>query len=176
MTTMFAGTALSIALVVSANAVETPRSAVLARDLAAALTAKGLDAIATQYPNQPDRFVAALYFAGGQLLVVDARHPSAETIHARLQHQQFRDAYLDLQGTTDRASRWFLQDMSADGLCGGRNQAADILYQGAGTPVVFDGDWRKHDLSEKEYSEKWSATEQQYDRLLELLLVQAGRS
>jgi hypothetical protein len=176
MTVTFAAATLSIALVVSTAAVETPRSAVLARDLAAALTAKGLDAIATQYPNQPDRFVAALYFQGAQLLVVDAHHPSPESIHARLQHQQFRDAYIELQGTADRASRWFLQDMSADGLCGARNQAADILYQGAETTVVFDGDWKKHDVPEQEYSEKWSAAEHQYDRLLELLLAQIGRT
>jgi hypothetical protein len=176
MNTTLTATTLSIALIVSLNAAETPRSPVLARDLAAALSAKGLDAIATQYPNQPDRFVAALYFAGGQLLVVDARHPAAESIHARLQRQQFRDAYLDLQGTSDRASRWFLQDMNADGLCGGRNQVADILYQGTERPVVFDGDWKKHNLSEIEYSEEWSAAEQQYDRVLELLLAQIGRT
>jgi hypothetical protein len=148
------------------------RSATLAKQLTAALAEQRLEAIATQHPDEPDRFVAALFFPDTQMLVVSARYASPPLLQARLAHKQYRDVYLDLQGSPVPNSSVFFQDMNADGLCSSRDQTADILYDGSAAPTIFDGDWRKHNLSEKEYEEQRTAADERYSRLLEILLSQ----
>ena len=147
------------------------RSTALARELAKTLSSQQLDAIAAQDPEDPGRFVAAL-FAPGQLLVVSKRHVSPAAIQARLTQRQYRDVYLDLQASPATDGSWFLQDMQADGLCAGPDQIADILYTGADTSAVFDGNWKTHGASEKEYEHQLTAADQSYTRLLEILLRQ----
>jgi hypothetical protein len=65
----------------------------------------------------------------------------------------------------------FVQDMTADGLCHSRDQTADILYEGR-TTTIFDGDWKKHSVSEQEYERRLADADRRYSRLLELLLTQ----
>lgn len=148
------------------------RSETLAKQLTGTLTEQRLEAIATQHPDEPDRFVAALFFPNAQLLVVSARYTSPPLLQARLAHKQYRDVYLDLQGSPVPNSSVFFQDMNADGLCSSRDQTADILYDGSAAPTIFDGDWRKHNLSEKEYEQERTAADERYSRLLDILLAQ----
>jgi hypothetical protein len=150
---------------------EALRSATLAKQLATALTEQKAEAIAAQDPTESDRFVAALFFPNAQLLVVSARYASPPVLQARLAQKQYRDVYLDLQASAIPNSSVFFQDMNADGLCSECDQTADLLYEGSATPTVFDGDWRKHNLSEKQYEQQLAAADQQYSRLLELLLA-----
>ena len=145
------------------------RSAKLATNLTAALANQKLEAIAAEDPDDPGRFIAAL-LAPGQLLIISARPASPDTIQARLIHRQYRDIYLDLQGSTVSDGKWFLQDMQADGLCAGRDQVADIVYDANTAATVFDGDWKSHGWSEKEYQERLGTIDQRYSRLLEVLL------
>jgi hypothetical protein len=147
------------------------RSTALARELAKTLSSRQLDAIAAQDPDDAERFVAAL-FAPGQLLVVSKRHAVPAAIQARLTQRQYRDVYLDLQASPATDGSWFLQDMQADGLCAGRDQIADILYAGDDAAAVFDGNWKTHGASEKEYEQQLAAADQRYARLLEVLLRQ----
>jgi hypothetical protein len=148
------------------------RSATLAKQLAAALTEQRLEAIAAQDPDEPDRFVAALFFPDAQLLVVSARYASPQLLQARVAHKQYRDVYLDLQGAPVPDSGIFFQDMQADGLCSSRDQTADLLYKGNAASTIFDGDWKKHNMSEKEYDQQLAAADERYSRLLEILLAQ----
>jgi hypothetical protein len=149
------------------------RSATLAKQLTALLTERRLEAIAAQDPDEPDRFVAALFVPGAQLLVVSARYPSPALLQTRLVQKQYRDVYLDLQGAAVPNTSWFLQDMNADGLSTQRDQVSDVLYSGTGvTATVFDGDWKKHGRSEHEYEQLLSATDERYSRLLAVLLRQ----
>ena len=63
--------------------------------------------------------------------------------------------------------------MKADGLCAGRDMAADVVYdKGSATPTIFDADWDKHKMSQKAYQQQDIAADQRYSRLLELLLTQ----
>ena len=64
---------LTVALSTAAQAQE-PKSAALAKQLAAALDAAKLDCIAAKDPSAPDVFIGALYFPGVQLLVVSAKY------------------------------------------------------------------------------------------------------
>jgi hypothetical protein len=158
-------------VVPAAPADHTSRSATLAKQLTAALTERRLEAIATQHPDEPDRFVAALFVPGAQLLVVSARYASPPLLQARLSHKEYRDIYLDLQGSPIPHSSVFFQDMMADGLCASRDQTADLLYHGTATPQIFGGDWRKLNSSEKQYEQQFTAADEQYRRLLEILLA-----
>jgi hypothetical protein len=62
--------------------------------------------------------------------------------------------------------------MKADGLCSRCEQTADIVYDGSPAPKIFDGDWDKSKLSEQAYEQQFLAADQQYSRLLQVLLAQ----
>ena len=147
------------------------QSATIATELAKALSQQRLDAIAAQDPDEPDRFIAALFFADSQLLVVSARYASPSLLTARLAQKQYRDVYLDLSASSIADSSILFQDMNADGLCARRDLAADIVYDGGQTATIFDGDWDKH-KSDKTYEQQFVAADQQYCRLLKILLAQ----
>ena len=166
------GLVLLVATLVPAAPLDRPsHSAAIATQLAKALSEQGLDAIAAQDPDEPDRFIAALFFADSQLLVVSARYPSPSLLKARLAQKQYRDVYLDLTGASIANSSTLFHDMNADGLCSRRDQAADIVYDGHNTAKIFDGDWGKH-KSDNTYEQQFLAADQQYSRLLNVLLAQ----
>jgi hypothetical protein len=172
MFTMFGLALLIISGTVPAPPERASRSATVAKELTVALTEQRLDAIAAQHPDEPDRFVAALFFPDAQLLVVSARYASPAFLQGRLAAKQYRDVYLDLQGSSVRDSGVFFQDMNADGLCSSRDQTADFLYEGTAPPIIFDGDWKKHHLAETDYEQQVGAADERYSRLLEILLTQ----
>jgi len=87
-----------------------------ARGLVTALDRLGLEAIAAADPSEPGTFVAALKIQGGRLLVVQARHPSVDGLLQRLAARQYRDVYLDLQGTPTQKGKFFVQDAGANGI------------------------------------------------------------
>jgi hypothetical protein len=165
--------AVLVVSVVSADTLDRQsRSRTIAKQLSEALSQQKLDAIAAQDPDEPDRFIAALLFADTQLLVVSARYASPSLLQARLAHKQYRDIYLDLQSSPIPNSSIFFQDMKADGLCSRCEQTADIVYDGSPAPKIFDGDWDKAKLSEQAYEQRFVAADQQYSRLLQVLLAQ----
>ena len=145
-------------------------SATIATELAKALSEQRLDAIAAQDPDEPDRFIAALFFADTQLLVVSARYTSLSLLKARLAQKQYRDVYLDLSGSSIADTSILFQDMNADGLCARRDQATDIVYHGSHT-AIFDGDWDKH-KSANPHEQQFVVADQQYSRVLSILLAQ----
>jgi hypothetical protein len=161
---------LLCAVVAASPPERTVRSAGLAKQLSAALVEHKLEAIAARDPDGADRFVAALYFPDSQLLVISGNYPSPSLLDEKLAQKNYREVYLDLGTTQPASTSMFVQDMQADGLCEGRDQMADILYEGA-VPTVFDGDSKKHGLSEKAYQQRLADVDERYSRLLELLLM-----
>jgi hypothetical protein len=149
----------------------TVRSAALAKQLGTALLEHKLGAIAARDPEGADRFVAALFFPDSQLLVISGNYPSPSLLDEKLAQKDYREVYLDLGTTQFANTSMFVQDMKADGLCDGRDQTADILYEGP-APTVFDGDWKRHGLSEHAYQKRLADVDARYSRLLELLLMQ----
>jgi hypothetical protein len=143
---------LLVATLAAASPLDRPsHSATVATELAKALAEQGLDAIAAQDPDEPDRFIAALFFANSQLIVVSARYASPSLLKARLAQKQYHDVYLDLSAASIADTSILFHDMNADGLCAHRDQAADIVYDRSQTAKIFDGDWDKH-KSDKTYS------------------------
>jgi hypothetical protein len=157
---------------VAAGAPPDLHSPALVKQLTNALTEYELEAIAAQDPEEPDRFVAALLFRNAQLLVVSARHQSADSLSARLARKEYREVYLDLSSSSQSHNSWFLQDMEADGLCAKRDQTPDLLYEGTTLPVVFDGDRKRHGKSERDYEQQLSDADERYSRMLKILIRQ----
>ena len=163
---------LLVATLVPAAALDrASHSATIATELAKALSEQRLDAFAAQDPDEPDRFIAALFFANSQLLVVSARYASPSLLKARLAQKQYRDVYLDLSGSSIADTSILFQDMHADGLCARRDQTADIVYDGSRTAKIFDGDWDKH-KSDGTYEQHFIAADKEYSRLLNILFAQ----
>jgi hypothetical protein len=138
------------------------------RSLLAKMESSSADAIAVRDPEKPERFIAALRLPG-QLLVVSAMHPSTDLVAQRLERGDYRDVYMDLQGTPARDSKFFVHDMAADGLSlEGRGEAYDIVYDG-GVTLTCDGRWKDAKMKEAEYQDRVAKADARYSRMLGLL-------
>jgi hypothetical protein len=151
-------------------------SAPVAKELSALLSQQKLDAIAAKDPDTPDRFVAALYFPDVQLLVMSGRYPVPVLLQQQLDRKNYSEIYADLSGASIQDSQLFFQDLKADGLHAGKSDAPDILYERVVAQTVFDGDWDKHNMTEKAYMEKFAEADKQYSRLLMLLVAEAKKT
>jgi hypothetical protein len=101
---------------------------------------------------------------------VSATHPSADLVAQRLQQGQFREVYLDLQGTPARESKFFVHDMAADGLnLEGRGAAYDVIQEGALT-LTCDGRWKEAKFKEDDYRQRLAEADVRYTRILGLLV------
>ena len=82
-------------------------SADAAGDFVYALDGSGFHAIATADPEEPGRFVAALYIPGSQLLVVSALHPSVDAVAYRISRREYREVYFRPPGIADTRGQVF---------------------------------------------------------------------
>jgi hypothetical protein len=157
----------------SAIAQET-KSAAVARELAAALDAAKLTAIAAKDPADPEAFVAAMYFSGSQLLVVGAKYSPAVLLTPKLANKDYQEIYIDLNSAAVAGSKVFIEDPGADGLKPDHkdNEAFDTMERG-GKRTTFDDHWRKEQkLSEEQYAKLVAEADAVYTRLLQALLSQ----
>ncbi len=171
---VLAGAALA-ALALSSGAVfaQSGHSPAVAKDLVAALDHAKLDSIAARDPNNPGVYVAALYYPGAELLLVQAKYSSPAAMDGMLSSKSYRDAYIDLSSASDPATKIFVEDLKADGLESdpGDNQPFDS-YEGGGTKVQFNHDWKSQKISEDEYKKAFATADEQYTKALSLLLAQ----
>ena len=165
---------LGLALSAGPVTAQESKSASLAAQLGRLLSMEKLEAIAAVDPDDPDRFVAALFFPGTQLLVVSARARAPIVVRDRITRKQYRDVYLDLQGSSIQESKVFFHDMSADGLRR-RGETVDLMSERGADETVFNGDWRKLHIDEKTYEKKFDTADQEYSRLLNLLIAEASK-
>jgi hypothetical protein len=143
--------------------------------LVRALDVAGLESIAAADPAEPGTFVAALHVPGGLMLVVSARHPSVEGLTHRIAARQYRDVYLDLQGTPTPQHKFFVQDSGADGISNARSEGGgvDVLYEDGVTQTLFNGEPKAQKLSPAQYAARLAAADARYARLLTLLTAAA---
>lgn len=88
-----------------------------------------MDAMAVTDPRAPDRFIAVLYVAPSQLLVVAARHPNPEALTRAIRDQRYRDVYLDLQSAPAVQDKLFVHDIGADGVTQAGTSVVDNAYE-----------------------------------------------
>jgi hypothetical protein len=163
----------SVVAVAADGAAAAPQSdsATAAGTLTGLLRSENLDTIGAADPAVPDRFIAALYISGGQLLVVAATHPTPALLRLRLEQKKYRDLYLDLQGTPTPKGKLFVMDWGADGLQPSRrrDQSFDIAYENGTRQTSFNGDWEGQKLTEAEYRERFASIEREYAHMLSVL-------
>jgi hypothetical protein len=153
-----------------------PKSVALAKQLAAALDAAKLDALATAVPGQTDVFVGALYFPGVQLLVVSAKYAAPQAMTEQLAKKNYREVYLDLSSASVAATKVFVSDLGADGLVArpDDNQPFDT-FETASKRLPLDGDWDQQGLSRDEYMSAFAAADTQYADMLTALIAQVKK-
>jgi hypothetical protein len=153
------------------------KTAALAKQLAAALDAGKLDSVAAPNPTNPGTFVAALYFAGSQLLVVSAKYSVPQLLNDKLAKKEYRDVYIDLNSASVPETKIFVEDLGADGLKAKRedNQPFDS-YESGGKRTSFDNDWKRQKLTEQEYMKIYSTAEDDYAQMLTALLAQVKKT
>lgn len=148
------------------------RSAEPSRVLTQLLDARGADAIAARDPADPRRFIAALYFPGSQLLVVSHAYPVPVLLEQRLARGEYRDIYVELQGTVSPEGRFFVHDMGANGLrptCD-PGDPFDIVYESGQPYAAFNGDCAGQHLTEPEYASRFDIADHRYARMLAILV------
>jgi hypothetical protein len=152
------------------------KSAALAKELAQQLDQAKLEHIAARDPEDPTRFIGAMYFPGLQLITVAGKYSVPVLINEKLLNHNYKDVYIDLSSASERASRITVEDLRADGLPTSRlkDSPPDSFDQG-GTSLVFDFDWKKAKLSQDEYMKKISAADEQYAKLLTALLAEVKK-
>ena len=153
------------------------KSAGIAKELATQLDSAKLSHIAARDPEDPTRFVAAMYFPGMQIVTVSGKYSVPVLLNEKLLQRKYQDIYVDLSSASERTSRITIEDLRCDGLPFVRSKAggpADAWEQGT-TRVVFDWDWKKQKLTEKDFLDKLSAADAQYARILGLLLAEAKK-
>lgn len=147
------------------------QSAGAAASLKAVLDRLKLEAVAARDPDGANRYVAAFYMPGSQLLVVNAPYAAPPLLDKKIAAGNYMDAYVDLQSVADRKGHFFVIDMQADGLKKdvNENEAFDSTSIEGAPPVGFDGKWDAQKLTEDEYNTRFSKDDAQYARLLNVL-------
>ena len=174
--------ALMAGVTVRAQAPSASESSAKAKELAALLQAKKLEAYAARDAMQPGRYVAAIVVPGVQLLVVSASYSRVNDIEYSLYNKKFQDAYLDLKSGALSTDRFFVDDAMCDGLVAvpGKNPLHDAVHMD-GAKVVFDGDFvdpkkkNTKKISEDVYRKNFATADMRYAKALDLLITELKR-
>jgi hypothetical protein len=131
-----------------------------------------LDAVAARDSQEPNRFVAAFYLPGSQLLVVSAPYAVPSLLEKKIAAGQYMEAYMDLFSVGDRAGHFFVVDMQADGLRQHvkLDEAFDSTSIEGAAPVAFDGKWDAQTLTEQGYDARFASDDARYARMLTVLI------
>jgi len=159
------------------SASEESRSAAPAATLTASLDRLKLEAIAARDPEDPGRYIAALYIPGSQLLVVSAPYAAPAVLDKKIAEGKYMDAYVDMQSVADHRGHFFVVDMNADGLARicGLEQAFDSTTVESATPIAFDGNWKAQRLSQDDYDAAFRTNDERYARMLGVLTAALAR-
>ena len=136
-----------------------------------------LDAVVAKDPEEPGRYIAALYIRGSQLLVVSAPYKAPAAMDQKIAAGNYMDAYLDLQSVADHTGHFFVVDMQADGLVRAvkQDQAFDSTTIEGAPPVSFDGQWIAQKLTEDQYNARFTKDDERYARMLTILKTAVAR-
>ena len=167
--------AVLICLAVSASglraAAEEPLSAQPAAALKARMEQLKLEAVAARDPDEPGRYIAALFVPGIQFLVVSAPYPVASALDKKIAGRQYMDVYIDLQSVGNRSGHFFVEDLQADGVRSASEPevAGDTTTLNGEKPVVFNGKWDAQKLTQGDYEARLKRDDERYARMLKVL-------
>lgn len=165
---------LTLAPLAAQAADEPSQSAAPAATVKALLEQFKLTAIAARDPEEPGRYVAALYIQDSQLLVVSAPYAVPGAMDKFIADADYMEAYQSLQSVVNHKGHFFVEDLLADGLkrvCE-VDQPFDSTTVDGGTAVRFDGKWDAQKLTETAYTAKFAKDDARYARLLKVLATE----
>jgi hypothetical protein len=147
-------------------------SSAAVKELTARLDRAKLDSIAARIPGAEDTFVAALYVPGQQLIVVSGRYAAPRLLREKILLARHRDAYLDLYGASDAATRQVVEDLRADGLRAtpAKNEPFDVFTRPGAGSLSFDGRWKQQKLSEDAYLDAFRQADAAYAKMVGVLV------
>ena len=157
-------------------------SAAKVKELVAVMQSKKLEAIAGRDPDKSGRYLAALHIPNVQLLVVSATYAKPGDLDARLYYKDFMGAYVDLNTSIHSSDKTFIEDALCDGLIAqpGKSLVHDSARLGT-EKRVFDGDFaapnqkNSKKISQDAYLKLFSTAEEQYIRVLTVLIEEAKK-
>ncbi len=156
---------------VSVRAEEPSQSAAPAASVKALLEQLKMDSIAARDPEEPRRYIAALYIQDSQLLVISAPYSVPAALDRLIATGSYRDAYLNLQAVQEHRGHFFVVDSLADGLkkAPDVDQPFDSTTIDGAVMVMFDGKWDAQKLNEAAYNSMFAKDDARYARMLIIL-------
>lgn len=153
------------------RAQEPSQSAAPAASVTALLQQLKMDTIATRDPEEPGRYIAALYIQDSQLLVVSAPYSVPSAMDKLIAAGDYMAAYQHLQAVKDHHGHFFVVDLLADGLkkVPRVDQPFDSTTTDGDVNVAFDGRWEAQKLTEAGYSSMFEKDDARYARMLTIL-------
>lgn len=153
------------------------KSAPLAKELAQVLDQSKMNTFAAKDPDKADAYVAAMYFAGNQLLVVSARYAVPMYLDQKLGKKDFMEVYIDLNSASVPDSKVFVSDLQANGLQAKPEEGQPYdTYESGGATLAFDRNWKKRNLSEQDYMKQFADADERYAKLLSVLIAHLKKS
>jgi hypothetical protein len=157
---------------VALRAEERTQSTAPAASLKTLLEQLKIDSIAARDPDEPGRYVAALFSADSeQLLVVSAPYAVPAALDRLIAVGNYRDAYLNLQAVADHKGHFFVVDSFADGLKKMPNVDApfDSTTIDGAVMVMYDNRWDAQNLTQAGYDAMFAKDDARYARMLTIL-------
>ena len=133
-----------------------------------------LTSIAGKDPEQPGRYVAALYIQDTQMLVISAPFAVPAAMDKFIADANYMEAYQSLQSVVNHKGHFFVVDMQNDGLkrvCE-PDQPFDSTTTDGGATIQFDGKWEAQKLNEAAYNEKFAKDDARYAKILKVLATE----
>ena len=156
---------------VTLRAQEPSQSAAPAASIKALFEQLKMDSIAARDPDEPGRYIAALYIQDSQLLVITAPYSVPAALDRLIASGSYRDAYLNLQAVKEHRGHFFVVDSLADGLkkVPEVDQPFDSTTIDGAVMVMFDGRWDAQKLNEAAYNSMFAKDDARYARMLIIL-------
>lgn len=153
-----------------------------AKDLAAALKAKKLEAYAMRESLFENRFVAVMVLPDVQTLLVSALYSRPTDIEYRIYQKDYATAYGDLVSGALGSERFFVEDVLGDGLMAtpAKNGVPDTVTMG-GTKQLFEGPADPKKRNDKRmpldaYMKVYSEADRRYAALLDTLIQELKKA
>ena len=162
--------ALTVFTILASQSLVEADTRTMAAQVAAEFEAQVLNAFAAEHPNDPGRFVSALY-VGGHILAISAVHSTPAFVRREIAGKHFRYVYSILSTSANRQGRLFVEDLGEPGLRLTRDAtgSCDITWRDSTRQTIFDGNWRSQELSEAEYHQRFASDESEYAEMLRVL-------
>lgn len=154
-----------------------------AKELAALLQSKKLEAFAVKDTTQAGRFVAVLVVPNVELMVVSAVYDPPSDVEYRIYNKDYMTAYVELNSSVQSKEKVFVEDRLCDGLAVKPANGVDDTVTIGTTKSVFNGEFtdpkKKPDPkkpSQTDYFKVFTDADAQYTKMLTMLIAELKKT